>query len=348
MSPADIQGNRYVENTATKLTEAGFRLGRQVKAGSSLFVCIGSTIGKVSQSKSAVTTNQQINSIVPIEDFDGNFVFSLLERRSSSIRILAATQAVPIISKGSFSEIGVCVASKPEQSSIGEFFRVLDDLIAANQRKVEQLQRLKQAYLQKLFPAPGQTVPRLRFSGFKGEWVPSQLGTVVDINPRAELPTSFEYVDLEAVVGTTLVSHRTETRSSAPSRAQRLAKRGDVFFQTVRPYQQNNYLFDLPRNDFVFSTGYAQLRSKMDCHFLMARLQEARFVGEVLDCCTGTGYPTISVADLASIVISVPSSSEQQAIGCFFQSLNDLILAQSMKIGYLKTVKQAYLQRMFV
>ena len=75
------------------------------------------------------------------------------------------------------------------------------------------------------------------------------------------MPSVFEYVDLESVVGTEMVSHRTEKRESAPSRAQRVASKGDIFYQTVRPYQKNNYLFDKDDTNYVFSTGYAQLRT---------------------------------------------------------------------------------------
>ena len=69
-------------------------------------------------------------------------------------------------------------------------------------------------------------------------WEQRKLGEVAEFNPKSELPAVFEYVDLESVVGTEMVSHRTEIKDSAPSRAQRLAQVGDVFFQTVRPYQR--------------------------------------------------------------------------------------------------------------
>ena len=76
-------------------------------------------------------------------------------------------------------------------------------------------------------------------------WEQRKLNEVAEFNPKSDLPESFEYVDLESVVGTEMVSHRTETKETAPSRAQRLAQTGDVFFQTVRPYQRNNYLQSL-------------------------------------------------------------------------------------------------------
>ena len=101
-------------------------------------------------------------------------------------------------------------------------------------------------------------------------WEQRKLGNCAEFNPKSELPETFEYVDLESVVGTDILSHRTESKSSAPSRAQRLAQKGDVFYQTVRPYQKNNCIFEKDDNNWVFSTGYAQLRSFIDGYFLVS------------------------------------------------------------------------------
>lgn len=60
-------------------------------------------------------------------------------------------------------------------------------------------------------------------------WEQRKLGEVAEFNPKSDLPDCFEYVDLESVVGTEMVSHREETKLSAPSRAQRLAQVGDLF-----------------------------------------------------------------------------------------------------------------------
>lgn len=157
-------------------------------------------------------------------------------------------------------------------------------------------------------------------------WEQRKLGEIADINPNSVLPDSFEYVDLESVVGTDMIGHRTERHESAPSRAQRLAKQGDVFYQTVRPYQKNNYLFELSNNNFVFSTGYAQMRPYIDSRFLFCRIQEDRFVKIVLDRCTGTSYPAINASDLAEIMIRVPRDrAEQKCIGGTFKNLDTLI-----------------------
>ena len=93
--------------------------------------------------------------------------------------------------------------------------------------------------------------PKLRFDGFGEDWDKASLGNIAEFNPKSVLPEIFKYVDLESVIGTTLVSYRTENKKTAPSRAQRLAQFGDVFFQTVRPYQQNNLLYDLPFDQLI-------------------------------------------------------------------------------------------------
>ena len=163
-------------------------------------------------------------------------------------------------------------------------------------------------------------------------WEQRKLGELALFNPKDELPQTFEYVDLESVVGTEMLSHRTEVKSSAPSRAQRLANTGDLFYQTVRPYQKNNYLFEKPDNNYVFSTGYAQMRPYVDGYFLLSLVQSERFVKVVLDNCTGTSYPAINANDLAEIEVAAPSDeSEAQKIGAIFRSIDNLITLHQRK-----------------
>ena len=120
--------------------------------------------------------------------------------------------------------------------------------------------------------------PALRFKGFEDEWRRQPLDLVAEVNPRTEIPSEFEYVDLESVVGTSLICSRRVTRDVAPSRAQRLASPGDVFFQTVRPYQKNNYFFSGSDHPFVFSSGYAQLKPIIDGRYIFCAIQAPRFV----------------------------------------------------------------------
>lgn len=192
------------------------------------------------------------------------------------------------------------------------------------------------------------TRPEIRFPGFTEDWEERKLNELAEFNPKSDLPERFEYVDLESVVGTELVGHRTENRYSAPSRAQRLAKKNDVFYQTVRPYQKNNYLFDLPYDNYVFSTGYAQMRPIGNGYFLLTLIQEEKFVNRVLERSTGTSYPAINSNDLAKLPVKVPADiQEQQKVGTFFKQIDNAITLHQRKLDLLKETKKGFLQKMF-
>ncbi len=190
--------------------------------------------------------------------------------------------------------------------------------------------------------------PNIRFKGYTEDWVQRKLGDLAEVNPKSVVPEEFEYVDLESVVGTEIISHRTELKESAPSRAQRLAEAGDVFYQTVRPYQKNNCLFEGAEESYVFSTGYAQLRPHGDSYLLLTMLQRDDFVNNVLDRCTGTSYPAINANVLADLTISYPEDvHEQKKIGQHFKNLDNLIALHQRKCDDLMEVKNYMLQKLF-
>ena len=245
----------------------------------------------------------------------------------------------------SFKIIQVTIPPVKEQQKIVAILSAQDKVIECYEKKIEQLKRMKKYYLQNMFPKRGETVPKIRFKGFTESWEQRKLGDLAIFNPKAELPDIFEYVDLESVVGTEMLTHRTESKRTAPSRAQRLARTGDLFYQTVRPYQKNNYLFEKPDKHYVFSTGYAQMRPIMDGRFLLCLVQNDSFVKVVLDNCTGTSYPAINSNDLAGIEVYSPSNPQEQTqIGDFFKDIDTLITLHQRKLEEEKKKKKALQQ----
>ena len=153
VSPADISNLRFVEETKTTLTEAGFAECRPIKKNSVLFVCIGSTIGKVAQCSRPCATNQQINSLVVSPAFVADFAYYLLDRQSVRIARLAGKQAVPIINKSLFATVKVTAPVFAEQQRIADCISSLDARLAAQVQKINALKTHKQGLLQQLFPS---------------------------------------------------------------------------------------------------------------------------------------------------------------------------------------------------
>jgi len=238
----------------------------------------------------------------------------------------AQGKSVVHLHNSDLQEVNLTFPLLNEQKEISTLFEKMDNIITLHQRKLEKLKLAKKALLQKLFPKNGSQFPEIRFKGFTDAWEQRKLSEVVTINPKTELPDEFKYVDLESVVGTNLLGFQVIKKENAPSRAQRLASYGDVFYQTVRPYQRNNYLFENIDKDMVFSTGYAQLRSKLDRYFLLTLVQNDNFVKVVLDNCTGTSYPAINGSELGKITVQIPSSEvEANQIGKVFRGIDKSI-----------------------
>ncbi|HIP49193.1 MAG TPA: hypothetical protein EYG92_09550, partial [Lutibacter sp.] len=193
-SPADISENRYLDKTNKTLSQLGFSKSRVIPENSILFVCIGSTIGKIAQNRIECATNQQINSLIPFDKHSNDFIYSLLEYNSSRIALLAGHQAVPLINKTDFSEILICIPpSKLEQKKIANCLSSLDNLITAETEKLALLKNHKKGLLQQLFPAKGEKKPQFRFPEFvgDGDWEEDKLSNLIlNISPPKKLKSS--------------------------------------------------------------------------------------------------------------------------------------------------------------
>lgn len=157
VSPADVSDLRFVERTKTTLSEAGFAQCRPIQALSVLFVCIGSTIGKVAQNTRECATNQQINAVVVRSGFSSDFIYYLLCMESVRIAKLAGKQAVPIVNKSLFSSVRVMTPSLEEQLRIADCLSSLDTQITAESNRLTALKTHKQGLMQLLFPVPEAT-----------------------------------------------------------------------------------------------------------------------------------------------------------------------------------------------
>ena len=200
--------------------------------------------------------------------------------------------------------------------------------------------------MQKLFSQ------EIRFKEEQGneypDWEENCIHDICEINPTSgSLPNTFYYIDLESVNMGILVKQTKVKKINAPSRAQRLLRKQDVLFQTVRPYQKNNYYFEL-NGDYVASTGYAQLRAKASSRFLFYLLHVQSVVNTIIVRCTGTSYPAINSNHLGTIKVLVPTGNEQQKIADFLSAIDKKIELVAEQLEQARTFKKGLLQQMFI
>uniref|UniRef100_UPI003AF6519A restriction endonuclease subunit S n=1 Tax=Thiolapillus sp. TaxID=2017437 RepID=UPI003AF6519A len=76
-----------------------------------------------------------------------------------------------------------------EQQKIAHCLSSLDEVIGLQAKKVQALKQHKKGLMQQLFPAEGETTPRLRFPEFReaGAWEVKRLGEVADVVAAGDL-----------------------------------------------------------------------------------------------------------------------------------------------------------------
>lgn len=371
VSPADIQENRYVDETITTLTKKGFDQGRKIREKASLFVSIGSTIGKVAQTSQESTTNQQINAVEPYDNFDDDFIFTSLENISGSIKAIASNQAVPIVNKTTFGQTEIQVPSElAEQQKIGAYFRKLDHLITLHQRKLDHVRNLKKSMLQKMFPKNGKLYPEIRFPGFTDAWEQRKLGEILiglqnntlsraDLSNETGVAKNVHYGDVLIKFGEVLdVSKEKLPMISDESILSKykssFLQNGDVIVADTAEDSTVGKCSEIAGlNDEIVLSGLHTIPyrpiEKFASGYLGYYLNSSAYHNQLIPLMQGIKVTSISKSAMQDTDIVYPKSVEEQGkIGDYFQSLDNLITLHQRELDHLKLLKNGMLQQMFV
>lgn len=198
-------------------------------------------------------------------------------------------------------------------------------------------------------------VPKLRFKREDGteypEWRYARTDEIAEINPKtSDLPNRFYYMDLGSVSRGAWQEKTITDKDNAPSRANRLASVGDVFFQSVRPYNMGHFFFEEEYEyPVVASTGFIQLRTTQEYYngFIYQLLYEDRFNAEVNIRCTGSNYPAINSENFSDIEMLFPCLEEQQKIADFLSTVDEVIAQSEAEVQNLEQQKKAAMQKIF-
>ncbi|HEM5046688.1 TPA: restriction endonuclease subunit S [Streptococcus suis] len=247
-----------------------------------------------------------------------------------------------------FGSILVQFPSLPEQSAIGTFFSNLERHITLHQRKLDTLKEQKKTYLKLLFPAKGQTKPALRFQGFEDDWEEVKLGEVlVEYNKKSEIENQFELLSST----NSGIEPRSGRVSGESNIGYKIIKKGMIVLSPQNLWLGNiNYnakfeigivspsykVFNINGPNELFLATVLRL-PQMFFEYAQASVQGASIVRRNLD------------LDLfGSILVQLPTLPEQEAIGTFFQTLDQKIAQVEDKLASLKEMKKTLLRKLFV
>lgn len=149
VTPTDIQGGAKYQQ-ATARTVNSIARDKLLPAKSILYTCIAS-IGKMSLSVKPSITNQQINSLIPYEEYENEFIYYALLWATPRIKATQANTTLPIINKTEFSQVKLSIPAQREQKKIADFLAVVDDKISLTGRVLGQAEKFKKTLLQEMF-----------------------------------------------------------------------------------------------------------------------------------------------------------------------------------------------------
>ena len=117
------------------------------------------------------------------------------------------------------------------------------------------------------------------------------------------------------------------------------------------PIRKNNYIhriLNTSNQQWVASTGYAQIRTTELPNYIYHLLNTDEFNRKVMVRCTGSSYPAINSEDLATIhLYYTPDKKEQLKISRLLDLLDKRIATQNKIIEDLKKLKSAISKHLF-
>ena len=293
-----------------------------------------------------------------IANLNSTFLMDTVMRKSFYLyqgNIANGSRKAKRIHVDTFSDMPIDVPTLDEQDKIGYFFDQLDNLIAANQRKLDLLKEQKKSYLQKMFPKNGAKVPELRFAGFADAWEERKLQEVLRERNNQQ-PQSMEYplVSFTVENGVTPKTDRYEREQLVVG--DKSSKKYKVTVLNDIVYNPANLKFGaISRNKYgnaVFSPIYITFLVNNDVTtpgFIEMFVTRNDFIKRALKYQQGTVYErqSVSPTDLLAMNVYLPGKSEQEKIGSFFQQLDETIALHQRKLEKLQELKKGYLQKMF-
>lgn len=355
-------GEIHEKKTALFITLAGLKnsSAKIIDKGTLLYALYGATSGEVAISQLKGAINQAILAIFPNKMVDKRFLAHFLQSHKEKIvgELLQGGQGN--LSGALVKGITVMCPKLSEQNAIADYIDSVDAQISASASRIASLKQIKAGSLQAMFPQEGETVPKVRFKGFKGEWDKVKLNTFAKRIMRKNS-------NLESTLALTIAS------------AYGLVSQTDYFNNSLVGANLRNYYL-LKKREFAYNKSYSNgypfgsvkrldryeqgilstlyivfgiiddtISSDYLTHFFDTTLWHKEVAERAAEGARNHGLLNIGAEDFLDINILKPQTKEeQQKIAVYFTSLDRQISLHSQRLEKLKQIKAACLDKMFV
>ena len=346
MSSGEINNMRIVK-TEDSISKNGFdnSSAKWVNKNSVLIALAGQgkTRGMVAVNEIKLTTNQSIAAIQPNCSLYYEFLFHNLGKRYEELRLISSGDGTRGgLNKKIISELNIVAPSYTEQKNIGILFKQIDLLITLHQRKLEQLEQLKNTLLSKMFPKSGTNIPEIRFSGFTDAWKQRKLEEIIvkEIKGKAKsenISTNFAnkgslYLDTEYLNGgkPKYVSLPSDTDENDIIILWDGSQAGKLYKGVVGALGSTLKAYKIPEHTLFY---YYQMLGSQEKIYNQYRTPN---------------IPHVVKSFTSEFMIWDTSNDEKTLIIDIYSNLFNYIAIHQRKLDQLKNLKQTLLNKMFI
>ncbi len=236
------------------------------------------------------------------------------------------------ITNDDFMAMPLPASTPEEQQKIADCLSSLDDLIRLEAEKLDAITAHKNGLMQQLFPAEGETLPKLRFPEFEGagEWKLKPLGKILSVGngrdhkhlPEGDIPVYGSGGYMRRVN-----DYLYDGESVCIGRKGTIDKPvllSGKFWTVDTLFYTHSFRNSLPKFVYALFQNIAWLKHN-----------------------EAGGVPSLSKSNIEKIEVAIPEEDEQQKIADCLASIDSLITAQTQKLDTLKTYKKGLMQQLF-
>jgi len=280
------------------------------------------------------------------EKFDSHYLHSFFQSDyyQNELRSKSLLNAVPCkINMDELRKTKVLLPpdkEKKEQQKIADCLSSLDELITAQSQKLQALKTHKKGLMQQLFPAEGETVPKLRFAEFKDsrEWEEKIIGEISKVTTGNK--DTQNKVD-DGLYPFFVRSQTVERINSYSYDGEAILTSGDGV-GVGKNFHYINGKFDYHQRVYCIYSF-----NKNICGQFVYLYFSEHFNKRVMKMSAKNSVDSVRMAMITEMPIFLPSLEEQQKIADCLSSLDEQISAQTEKIEALKTHKKGLMQALF-
>ncbi len=248
--------------------------------------------------------------------------------------------------------------SPAEQQKIAECLSSVDELMAAQARKVDALKTHKKGLMQQLFPREGETAPRLRFPEFrgKGEWEEKKLEDLAKRGSGHTPSKSHPEYYNGGIKWVSLADSKRLDNGLIAETAIQISEKG-IQNSSAALHPEGTVL--ISRDAGIGKCAVMSESMAVSQHFIVwsckAHLLSNWFLYHLLQnskplferAATGSTIKTIGLQFFIDLAFRVPALAEQHRIAGCLSSLDALIAAETRKLEALKIHKKGLMQQLF-